>query len=122
MSADSPNLPDSLRQKFPELRPLEDPPTLTTTNGIGTGMIGKRDYDPDTQSYIKTRCFCFLYLPLFALGSYRVSDAGNRSWYFLGRVPLSGFARAWNIIASVLLVLLGAGIGWKVHTSSPGYL
>jgi hypothetical protein len=121
MSADSSNIPDNLRQKFPNLRPLKGPPSLMTMNGIGAGMYGKRDYDAETQTYVKTRCFCLIFVPLFALGAYRVADAGSRSWYFIGREPLSGFARSWNILACGLLVLLGLGVTWNIHTSSPQY-
>lgn len=36
MNPDDPNqLPDELRQRFPELRPVKRAPTLTTFDGIG---------------------------------------------------------------------------------------
>ena len=75
MSSDQANLPDHIRRKFPHLQPLKRTPSLMTVNGIGLRMCGRRDYDKDTQTYVKTRCVSLLYLPLFALDSYSVADA-----------------------------------------------
>ncbi len=40
-------------------------------NGIGTTLYGKRDVDPD-GSYIATKWFIFLLLPIIPISSYRV--------------------------------------------------
>jgi hypothetical protein len=115
----SAGIPDHIWQKFPRLKPLSKPPSLSTVNGFGLGVYGRRDYDQETETYVITRCLSALYLPLFALDAFRVADAGSRTWFFLGREPLSFFARAWNLGFGCLLAGLGLFIGVQVHTSSP---
>lgn len=44
---------------------------MYSLNGVGTRLYGKRDINPD-GSYIATKWFIFLLLPIFPLGSYRV--------------------------------------------------
>ena len=83
---------DFLQQRFPDMRPIAGPPSMTTVNGIGTSLYGSRDHDAETGTYIKTHVFCILFLPIFALKAYRVADA-QPGWFFLGRVPLSAVAR-----------------------------
>src|SRR5262245_30557578 len=78
-----------------EMQPISGPPTLHTINGCGTFVYGQRDYDSQTGSYVKTLCIVVLFVPILALRAYRVVNAQS-GWYFLGRVPLSGLARAWN--------------------------
>jgi hypothetical protein len=113
--------PDLVRKKFPHLQPLKSMPSLTTMNGIGLGLYGKRDFDEETQTYVKTRFFCFVFIPLFALDAYRVADAGSRTWYFFGKEKLSAFTRNWNLTLAALIVCLGLAGGWHAHTSSPEY-
>ena len=96
-------LPDQLRLKFPNLRPIADPPKLILMNGFGLAVYGKRDYDQETSTYIKTRCICALFIPIFCINAYRVVDAGGRKWYFLGTEPLSAFARSWNAAMALAL-------------------
>ena len=111
----------NLFEKFPEMRPMTGVPSLATVNGIGFSVYGSRDYDQETGTYVKTHCFCFLFVPLIAFRAYRVAD-GQRGWYFLGRVPLSPLARAWNMV--VLFSFLGILGGWAWHgyTHSEKYL
>ena len=111
---------NELAQRFPNMRPVSSAPPLTTVNGIGCMLIGSRDHDEETRTYVKTHCFCVLFVPLFSLGAYRVANA-PRGWYFIGREPLSGLARAWNWMI-VALILGGIGLGfWINHTQSPEY-
>lgn len=113
--------PFDLQKKFPNLRPIKNSPTLSTVNGLGCGVYGGRDHDRETGTYVKTHCVCVLFIPLIALGAYRVADAPNGGWYFLGKEPLSGFAKLWNRL------LLGGGaiaaciIGWFAYTDTPEY-
>src|SRR5688500_16128436 len=80
----------NLSERFPQLRPIESAPSLFTLNGVGFGIYGSRDHDPETNSYIKTHCLCVLFIPLLAFRAYRVMQAPQgQGWYFLGREPLS---------------------------------
>jgi tetratricopeptide (TPR) repeat protein len=107
--------------RFPEMKPIRGVPTLQTMNGVGLSMVGRRDVDPETGTYVKTHCFVFLFIPLMALGAYRVFDAPEGGWYFLGRVPLSSTARRWNWIFALLVAVgIGAG-GWFSYTRTPEY-
>jgi hypothetical protein len=109
-------------EKFHDLRPLRSAPPLERAAGCGFGLYGRRDFDPDTGSYVKTYFFSLLYLPVIALGAYRVADAPDGGWFFLGRVRLSALARLWN---SCLIALLAGGVGlllWRNYTESEGYL
>ena len=80
---------NSLAEKFPEMRPISAAPSLSTVNGIGMTLVGRRDYDDETRTYVKTHCFSILFIPILAAGAYRVLDTGQGGWYFLGKVPLS---------------------------------
>src|SRR3954454_19315683 len=117
----SEKVPDALREKFPELRPVKRAPVLTTVNGIGLSMFGKRDADSETGTYVKTHCLCFIYIPLFALGAYRVADGPNRSWYFLGKTRLSSLARNWNLGLLAVCVIVAALLTEHSLTSSPEF-
>jgi tetratricopeptide (TPR) repeat protein len=110
-----------LEERFPEMRPIQSAPSLQTVNGIGTTVVGRRDFDVETETYVKTHVFSFFFVPLLALGAYRVADAPGGGWYFLGKVPLSGFARTWNLM---LLLAIVSGVGsfaYLRYTSTPSY-
>ncbi|MCI0380106.1 MAG: hypothetical protein L0215_21185 [Gemmataceae bacterium] len=111
----------SLTERFPEMTPVTKAPPLSTVYGVGTMVYGSRDYDLDTGTYVKTHVICFLFIPLFSLGAYRVADAPE-GWYFLGKVPLSALAKTWNYL--VLLVIAGGvGLGfWLYHINSADYI
>lgn len=112
---------NDLQQRFPNLRPVAKPPSLFTINGFGVSMYGKRDYDPATRTYIKTRCLCAIFIPIFPLDTYRVADAQPRGWYFLGKEKSSSFVNGARWCMSGLAALLiGMGV-WGAHTSSPEY-
>src|SRR5215471_14235857 len=107
MDQESSGIPDNLRHKFPDLRPVKRTPPLVRINGIGFGMYGRRDFDGETRTYVKTYCFCVLFVPLFAIASYRVVDAA-RGWYFIGKERLSSFAKSCNFGVVCLSLLLAA--------------
>lgn len=112
----------SLQERFPDLRPINSAPTLFKINGCGLGMYGRRDTDHETGTYIATHCLCLLFIPLFTLAAYRVADAENGGWYFIGKERLSTFARAWNVVV-VLLALGGVGFFYlDKHWQSAEYL
>ncbi|MCZ7646265.1 MAG: hypothetical protein M5U26_13445 [Planctomycetota bacterium] len=110
-----------LRRKFPDLEPGKKPTMLGTLNGIGAAVYGKRDLDAETGTYVKTHFVVFLFIPIFALGAYRVADAPGQGWYILGREPLSGACKLLNLcVLSLVLVFGGAGL-WSGYTSSAEY-
>ena len=121
MNPNEQGLSDELRHKFPHLRVIKHKPVLHTINGIGFNVYGQRDWDAETRTYVKTHCFCVFFIPLLALGAYRVVDASSRSWYFIGKEPLSTLARFWNGLLAFLAVMLAAHLGWQAHLASPEY-
>jgi tetratricopeptide (TPR) repeat protein len=110
-----------LEQKFPEMRPTNKAPGMMTFNGIGTSLYGSRDFDEETRSHVKTLCLTVVFLPVFMLGSYRVVNAENGGWYFLGKVPLSKLAKLWNLLFPLAIAAI-IGIGVAVaHFNSEEY-
>ncbi|MDP6357110.1 MAG: hypothetical protein QF473_18495, partial [Planctomycetota bacterium] len=94
---------------------------MFSINGCGLSVCGNRDYDAETGTYIKTHCICLVFIPVLALGAYRVADAETGGWYFIGKVPLSVFARFWNMLIFGGIAL-SIGIGaWQEHSNSPAY-
>ena len=107
-----------LRDKFPDLEPVTSAPSQWTVNGCGFMLYGSRDYDRETNSSVQTYCLCIIFVPVMALRSYRVVKSGYNS-YILGKVPLSGLAKIWNLLLFVSL-LVGAGAwGWTKYQNSP---
>ncbi len=115
-----PTMHEELARRFPDMKPISSPPGLATINGIGTTVVGRRDHDEETGTYVKTLVFCVLFVPIFTLSAYRVADA-QRGWYFLGKVPLSRFARVWNLLVALAIAVGAGAIAWTSHTNSPEY-
>src|SRR5262245_23475837 len=109
-----------LSEKFPDLRPGLKA-SVGNVYGFGTTLAGQRDFDPVCGPYVTTHCVTALFIPLFAVGAYRVANAPGGGWYCLGRVPLSGFARRMNVILALALVAAVGGIGWAVYSRTPEY-
>src|SRR6185437_7341262 len=109
-------------ERFPDMRPVRNPPALMRVNGFGCGVYGSRDHDADTGTYVTTYCLSALFLPVFALCAYRIADAPNGGWYFMGRVPLSRFAKTWNLLILFAGLCVAGAIGWTSHTESPDYI
>ncbi|WOO43637.1 hypothetical protein [Rubellicoccus peritrichatus] len=100
---------------------MSSAPTLFTYYGCGLSLYGKRDFDRETGTYIKTHCFTLVYFPIFSIGAYRVADANEGGWYFLGKESLSGLAKGWSAIVALSILALIGGIVWEQHTNSPEY-
>lgn len=113
---------DELRRRFPDLTPITGPPSLASINGIGTQLNGRRDFDAETGTYVATQTFAVVFVPLIAVRAYRVADAPSGGWYFVGRVPLSRFARRWNVGLLLAILALVGGLFYRSHVHSPDYL
>jgi len=114
---------EKLAIRFPEMKPVRRQPRLFSINGIGTIMYGMRSRDRESGTYVKTHCLCFVFLPILALGAYRVAKvAGHDGWFLLGKVPLSRLARFWN--CGVLISVVGIAVVsfWNQHTDSREYI
>jgi Skp family chaperone for outer membrane proteins len=86
-------------------KPIDRAPTMSTVNGIGTRLYGKRDYDPESQTYVATLYFTFVFVPILPLSAYRVRYAGGNRYQFLGRVPLKWTAFLGPAIAALVIAL-----------------
>ncbi|MEK6233546.1 MAG: hypothetical protein N2C14_02450 [Planctomycetales bacterium] len=107
---------------FPDTTPVTSLPSLFTINGCGLQLYGARDHDANTQTYVTTHVATFVWLPLFALGSYRVAKAEAGSLYVVGRTDLSALAKAWNVLLCCALLIVPSSLFLVSHLSSPGYL
>jgi hypothetical protein len=79
------------------MRPVRSAPWLFNVHGVGCGLYNERDRDPPTGTVVKTHCLCLIFVPILALGAYRVYPRGT-GWTLIGKVPLSRFARWWNVL------------------------
>lgn len=99
------------------VKQIDNAPSMSTFNGIGTRLYGKRNYDSASQSYIATLYFTILYAPIFPLSAYRVRHVGGNQYQFLGKVPLK-----WTAFigpAVVALVLAFFMIQGNADTNTP---
>ena len=58
-----------LHDRFPDLQPVRKPGSLGSLNGFGTTLVGRRDHDPDTGTYVTPHCVSALFIPVAALGA-----------------------------------------------------
>src|SRR4051794_13401750 len=112
---------EELFDRFPDMKPISDPPSLSTVKGMGLALYGRRDFDATTGTYVKTHWFTLLFIPIVPVGAYRVADAPGAGWFFLGKVPVSRGARAWPFVFMTLLLSFAGFLVWSHHTRTPGY-
>jgi len=110
-----------LKERFPDMRPIRSAPGLFTLNGVGLTMAGARDHDQDTGTYVKTHALCVLFIPVIALGAYRVANSSEGGWYFLGKERLSVFAKVWNLALVFTIAAVIGVVSWKSYTGSSAY-
>jgi hypothetical protein len=104
--------------KFADLRPVKRRPRLYHLLGFGLYLYGDRDFDMDTQSFVRTLCFCLLYIPVVAFRSFRVTPT-DEGWRYLGVVPLSRSARSLSLASAIVLLAGGGFIGVNAYWNSP---
>lgn len=88
-------------------------------NGIGTTLYGHTDFNSNDKTYISTKWFVFLMLPIFPLGSYRVKKGetttkfiGIETPYHMEKVKLNigqvakTFILSWGIIVTIIAFLI----------------
>ena len=86
----------------------------------GSACTGSADFDAETNTYVSTWCASLVFVPVWCLRAYRVAKS-QRGWYFLGREPLSGAAKGWNIALLCGIVFIVAGLKYDAYVSSPSY-
>ncbi len=109
-----------LEDRFPSMQPIDSMPSMRMFNGFGTRLCGTRDVDSVTGWYITTSCICALFIPIIALRAYRVTDAEDGQ-VFIGREPLSPFARGWNMVMAAVAAGLCTALVWASYINSPDY-
>ena len=110
--AKTPALKASIKRMLDGPRPVKAAPTLATLNGFGTMLYGSREPRED-GSYVATRFFTALFVPMIPLDAWRVRPGEGRSYYFLAKEPLSALVR--NYRRLVLGAALAVGAATPVH-------
>ena len=110
-----------LSSKFPDMQPICSAPDMRTVNGIGTKLYGERDRDSETGAYISTLCFCIVFIPVYAISSYVVTDGKGGGWHFFGSVPLSQTAKDRNKVSILCFLALIMSIAAGAFFSSSGW-
>ncbi len=95
------------------MRRIRVPPSTFRFYGIGTRILGERDYDEQTRSHVVTRYFTFFFIPLFPVANYRVRTESSGITYFLGKVRLRRLqhVHVWGVVGLILALLAFGGGG-----------
>lgn len=91
------------------------PPTMWTLNGVGTMLYGDDEHDAATQSHVSVLWFTVFFVPVIPLARYRVIPAGEKSWRFLGQLPLGRELERWR---AIVLALIFICVIWGIASSS----
>ena len=83
-----------------DLMPVDGLPTLYRLNGMGFGLYGHTGDDQASGTYVKTYYVSVAWLPFFPICRYRVRDALEGGWVFVGELPL----RRLDIIRPLLVL------------------
>ncbi len=84
-------------------------PALYRICGIGTAFLGRRDYDTRTHSYLTDHWLTFFFLPVYPLGTYRVSRTEAGSYSVYGRASLSSSLRKTQVLVAAIVLVLPLG-------------
>jgi len=83
--------------------PIKKAPSLSRINGFGTWLYGKSDLDAETGTYVSTLYFTALFVPLFVIARYRVTDAGGSAYHFFSKLRLTDGQRGWNVVVGLAI-------------------
>lgn len=103
-------------QHFPNMTPISSAPSVWSIFGCGLMAYGQREHDAESGTCVKTRFFTIPFIPIFAIDAYRVAPA-TEDW-FIGQVPLSNLARAWNVLVVLAMLLSGVGVWYHYHSKN----
>lgn len=102
------------------IAPIKGTPTLQTVNGIGGSLYGSSDRDQD-GTYVSTHFAVLVFVPVFPVAQYLVRDgdgAKGRSWYFIGKVPMSTPLWLWNrLLVAGVFATMGLGAFQAFYSS-----
>lgn len=91
------------KESLGDLEPIDNAPSLSTTNGIGFKLYGSTETRPSDGSYMATYYFVFFFIPIFPIARYRII-LENGGYRFLGKGPLRTLDK-WHIAGSIILIL-----------------
>jgi tetratricopeptide (TPR) repeat protein len=111
----------TLRDRFPWMKPVDQVPTIFRVLGTGLTMVGRTSYHDETATYVSAHCLTVLFVPVLAVGAYRVQDNPRGGWFFLGKEPMSVLSWCGNVASLLLfLALIGGGV-WFARVGSWEY-
>lgn len=90
-----------------DLKPIKSAPPLYTNWGFGVMIypnLFKQKYDPDLNSYLATYYLTCFWIPVFPLARYRIINAGESSYRFLGQAPMERSDQIHRLITVVAFV------------------
>ena len=97
-----------LRQVWDDIEPIPGQPRFSPVdvkNGIW--VLGRKDYHPETGTFVTYRVFRQMSLPVLFLGAYRVYESPRGGLVFIGRHSLPLWARTWNALIAALVACAG---------------
>ena len=92
----------------------KDPLTLRRVNGVGFTLLGKKDEDKFSGSYIKSYWFTILWIPIFPLKEYRVLQPSPGSYIIISSRRSPGF----KLLETVMFIIWAIIIVWGISSSS----
>lgn len=95
----------------------EDPLTLRRVNGIGFTLIGKKEEDKYSGSYIKSYWFTILWIPVFPIKEYRVLSPSLDSYIIISSRRSSGFKLLQALAFAIWGLIIFAGVSSSNSTS-----
>lgn len=97
-----------------------NPPKLGRFLGFGFAMYGRRAVDAAAGSFVMTRCLSLLWLPVLAIGAYRVSYK-DEQLTFLEKDRLSALALLWNVLVVAATMVFGGILIDEQVVNSPNW-